>query len=64
MHVGRIFCDLAKAFDSVNTEILLNKLQFYGIQGVTANWFRSYPTDRKQKIEIKSSNSTQSIFSS
>jgi hypothetical protein len=41
MHVGGIFCDLANTFDSVNNEILLTKLQIYGIQGVTANCFRS-----------------------
>jgi hypothetical protein len=29
------------------------------IQGATASWFRFYLTDRKQKIEIKSSNLTQ-----
>jgi hypothetical protein len=49
MHVGGIFCDLAKAFDCVNNEILLTKLHFYGIQGTGAEWFRSYVTDRRQK---------------
>jgi hypothetical protein len=32
MHVGGIFCDLTKAFDCVNYEILLAKFHFYGIQ--------------------------------
>jgi hypothetical protein len=54
MHVGGIFCDLAKAFDCVNHEILLVKLHYYGIQGTVANWFRSYLTNRKQKTKIKS----------
>jgi hypothetical protein len=31
MHVGGIFCNLAKAFDSVNHEILRAKLHLYGI---------------------------------
>jgi hypothetical protein len=45
VHVGGIFCDLVKAFDCVNHEILLTKTHFYGIQKSAANWFRSYVTN-------------------
>jgi hypothetical protein len=62
MHVGGIFCGLAKAFDCVNHEMLLSKLYYFLIQGATANWFRSCLTKRKQKIEIKSLYATQSTY--
>jgi hypothetical protein len=64
MQVGGIFCDLAKAFECVNHEILLSKLHYFGIPRATANWFISYLTERKQKIEIKSPYSTQNTHSS
>ena len=51
MHVGGIFCDLAKAFDCVNHEILLAKLRLYGIQTVSEDWFRSCLTNRRQKVK-------------
>ena len=35
LHVERIFCDISKAFNCVNHEMLLAKLHFYGIQGIT-----------------------------
>jgi len=34
MHVGGIYCDLAKAFDCVNHGTSFAKLHFYGIRGV------------------------------
>jgi hypothetical protein len=54
MHVGGIFCDLAKVFDCVNHEILLVKLYFYVIERVSEDWFMSYSTKRRQKAVVKS----------
>ena len=51
-HVEGIFCDLTKAFDCVDHEILLTKLRHYGIQGVGWNWFKTYIKNRKQKVQI------------
>jgi uncharacterized membrane protein len=54
--IGGIFCDLSKAFDCVNHEILIAKLHYYGIHEVVLNWFKSYITNRKQKVKITSQN--------
>jgi hypothetical protein len=63
MHVGGIFCNLAKAFDCVNHEILLTKLRYSGIKGSTPDWFKSYLTEGKQHTEIKTLYTTQTTYS-
>jgi Reverse transcriptase (RNA-dependent DNA polymerase). len=35
------FCDLAKEFDCVNHELLVSKLNYYGIKGEILDWFKS-----------------------
>ena len=47
-----IFCDLSKAFDVTSHDILLSKLQCYGIRGIAHDWLKHCLTDRVQYAEI------------
>ena len=50
--IGVIFLYFRKAFDVVNHEILLQKLQTYGIDSCSLKWFSSYLSNRHQKVSI------------
>ena len=56
-YTAALFLDLSKAFDTLNHDLLLKKLDLYGIRGVALNWFESYLTGRKMRLKINHTDS-------
>ena len=54
-----IFIDLSKAFDTVNHEILLDKLRYFG---VAYNWFASYLNNRQQFVQFNDTSSSRHVI--
>jgi len=50
-----IYFDFSKAFDTVPHNRLFNKLRGYGVEGDLLEWFRSFLTDRFQRVQINGS---------
>ena len=55
--IGVVLVDFKKAFDLVDHQILLNKLEIYGIKDEALQWFNTYLTSRKQQVTINNSKS-------
>ena len=56
------FLDLAKAFDSVSHDILLSKLEKYGIRGNVLDLFKSYLSQRYQFVELEGKKSPLALI--
>ena len=57
---GVVFIDLNKAFDTIDHEIILRKLSYFGADQATIKWFQSYLSDRTQRCNVNGSLSTTS----
>ena len=55
--LGAIYLDLSKAFDTINFNILINKLKFYGITGTPLKLLENYLRNRHQFVAFKNINS-------
>ena len=56
-----LFPDLRKAFDTVAHQILIQKMDFYGIKGIELAWFKSYLSNRMQYCCIDDTNSDYKV---
>ena len=54
--------DLSKAFDTIDHEILITKMEHYGITNLESKWFKSYLSDRKQYVEFNNTQSATEII--
>ena len=61
---GSVFIDLAKAFDTVDHDILLSKLEYYGVCDESLPQFKNYFTGRKQFVHTDSQSSEELAITS
>jgi len=53
-----VFCDLSKAFDTLDHTILLKKMKSFGFSDKTIDWFKNYLSNRKQYVVLDNTSSS------
>ena len=61
-YMTTVFLDFSKAFDTIDHQIMVDKLECYGIRGQMNLWFQSYLGDRSQFVEIGGLQSSRSCL--
>ena len=61
LKVGGVYLDISKAFDTISHDVLITKLEHYGIRANALMWFESYLKDREQYVEVNSCKSESYI---
>jgi len=59
LYVLALFFDLTKVYDTINNEILLNKLEYNGIRGTVKAWIESYLSYQSQFAETFKTDNTR-----
>ena len=54
-HVGAVFMNLSKAFDTINHDLVIAKLEAYGFSNNALSFMLSYLKNRSQRVSINSS---------
>ena len=63
LYTAALFLDLSKAFDTLEHDVLLLKLEKYGIRGTVLSWFKSYLCDRKIRVKCQIASSGKMEYS-
>jgi hypothetical protein len=51
--IGGLFCDLSRAFDLMDHDLLVEKLKFYGVTGTASKLVKSYLSNRFQQVKVR-----------